>query len=173
MNKVVRDYEKHFIFNSLNAIKYFCRVDNEKASEIITIFANLLNYMIFDERKYVSAFEEFELVEYIKSIQEIRFNNNVALIREEIENIYIPKGIIFYIFLLGYNLNILRSNETKVKIKVKNKIIEIKIFSNLKLNLEEIKQNEFFKEVYKNLSDLNCKVSLNLNCNQLYFNIFL
>ena len=173
MNKLIQDYEKHFIFNSLNAIKYFCRVDTEKASELIAIFSSLLNYMIFDERKYVSAREEIEIIYCMKLIQEIRFRNEVDLIKIEIEEVAIHKGIIMYIFMLGYSLNILRSNKAKVKIKVKSTAINVKMNSSLLLNLEEVKENMFFKKINESIIDLNCNLKLSLNENEINFDIFL
>ena len=173
MNKTIKDYEKHFIFNTLNTIKYFCRVDNEKATELVAIFANLLNYMIFDERKNVSILEELELLSHMKYIQQIRFNNEVILIKEKVEDIEIPKGIVLYIMLLGYSLNILRGNRTKIKINIKDKVIKIKITSNLALNIEVIKQDEFFQKIYEKIINLNCKLNLYVNENELDFDIFL
>ena len=52
----------HFIFNSMNAIRYTIFEDQEKASELLSELAQLLRYKLADGKAHTDVLEELTYV---------------------------------------------------------------------------------------------------------------
>ncbi|MBC8883818.1 histidine kinase [Flavobacterium piscinae] len=78
----------HFIFNALNSIKvYFIENNKEKAVYYLNKFSKLIrNILEFSKREYITIKEELEVIELYLTIENIRFNNAISLVFEQLED---------------------------------------------------------------------------------------
>ena len=78
----------HFIFNALNSIKvYFIENNKEKAVYYLNKFSKLIrNILEFSKREYITVKEELEVIELYLTIENIRFNNAISLIFEQLDD---------------------------------------------------------------------------------------
>ncbi|HFB99681.1 MAG TPA: hypothetical protein ENJ53_02640 [Phaeodactylibacter sp.] len=67
----------HFLFNSLNSIRYFIVTkDNEKATEYLTKFSRLIRMILENsKKKLVSLEEELQMLKLYVNMEQIRFEN--------------------------------------------------------------------------------------------------
>lgn len=70
----------HFLFNTLNSIKWTARLSGaEHVSQMITSLGKLLSYAMKNDREVTTLKEELAFLQSYVSLQNIRFNNEVAL----------------------------------------------------------------------------------------------
>lgn len=74
----------HFLYNTLNVIINLCRIDPEKARELLLDFSDFLRYSFdFSEaQKLVCLQDELEYVQAYVRIEEARFKNKLQVIYE-------------------------------------------------------------------------------------------
>jgi sensor histidine kinase YesM len=79
----------HFIFNSLNSIKYFLIIDDRKRAEkTLDNFSKLLRkFLEYSDHQFIRIREELELIKLYVSIEQERFNHSFAFEIEIDENI--------------------------------------------------------------------------------------
>ncbi|MEN6314785.1 MAG: histidine kinase N-terminal 7TM domain-containing protein [Clostridiaceae bacterium] len=74
----------HFLYNALNVIAVLCRVDSEKARELILDLSNYMHHS-FDFKnleKYIAFEEELEFIQAYVRIEQARFKDRVNVIYE-------------------------------------------------------------------------------------------
>lgn len=71
-------FNPHFIFNTLETLKYMIAVDKDKAVEIIVSLARILRYSIEYEKKTISVGEDIIYLNNYLSIQKFRYNNRLT-----------------------------------------------------------------------------------------------
>lgn len=87
----------HFLFNALNTISSFIRINPEKARDIILNLSTILRFNLENFDKLVTVSKEIEQVKAYINIEQARFNNKIKVnysIEEEVENFQIPSLII-------------------------------------------------------------------------------
>lgn len=77
----------HFLFNALNTISYFCRVDAEKARTLIIDLSNFLRNTLKREEVFIEIEEEIKSISAYLAIEKARFGDRISV---EIE---IPKEL--------------------------------------------------------------------------------
>ena len=77
----------HFLYNALNAIAYICRIDAERARELVLDLSSYLRHS-FDFRnlaKYITFDEELEFIQAYVKIEQARFEDKLK-VEYELEN---------------------------------------------------------------------------------------
>ncbi len=99
LNVLLAQMNPHFIFNSLNSLKYFLNVnDLKKADEFLDHFSFLLRkVMIYSSEKFISLSEETALLHAYIELEKIRLNDRFVFtieMEEAISEKLIPTFII-------------------------------------------------------------------------------
>lgn len=87
----------HFIYNTLENIKYLLLSDPKKAGEMIEHFTHILRYSISNTKKEVPVSEDISYLEDYFFIQKIRFGERFTYeinIEESCKEVWIPKLLI-------------------------------------------------------------------------------
>lgn len=90
-------FNPHFIFNTLELLKYLIQIDQDKSSELIIHFANLLRYSIDYEKKNILLKEDFEYIKSYLMIQKYRYNKRLTYtveFEDELATCIVPKLIL-------------------------------------------------------------------------------
>lgn len=117
----------HFLFNALNTIISFIRIDPNKAREIIIDLSTYLRYNLENIDKMVPLYRELEQVNAYLNIEKVRFKDRFSIkfiMKENINNIKIPSLIIQPLVENSIKHGILKSKKSgilKISIVVKNK----------------------------------------------------
>lgn len=86
----------HFLFNALNTISYFCRVDAEEARTLIIDLSNFLRNTLKREEDFIEINEEIESISAYLAIEKARFGDRINVeikIPQELTTIKIPTFI--------------------------------------------------------------------------------
>ena len=67
----------HFIFNSMNAIRYTIFEDQEKASELLSELAQLLRYKLADGKAHTDVLEELTYVKQYLNLEALRLEERL------------------------------------------------------------------------------------------------
>lgn len=89
-------FNPHFLFNTLDNIRFMIKIDAAKADKMITSLSKLLRYSIHDSGEEISVREDTENMQSYFNILQIRYNKRFAYeidIEDEIQNCMIPKLI--------------------------------------------------------------------------------
>lgn len=87
----------HFIFNTLETLKYMIRIDQKKSVDIVISLANILRYSINYEEKKISLEEDLNYLNNYFIIQKYRFNQRLEYIiniQDEAKKCKVPKLIL-------------------------------------------------------------------------------
>lgn len=87
----------HFLFNSLNTIASFVRIDPTKAREVIIDLSIYLRYNLENSSKLVPLYKEIEQVQAFVNIEQARFGDKINIsyhIPDDLKDIEIPSLII-------------------------------------------------------------------------------
>lgn len=90
-------FNPHFLYNTLENIRYMCILDPKSASNMIFNLSTLLRYSISNNREEVTVKEDILHTENYMSILKYRFNQRFTYninITKEVEGCIIPKLII-------------------------------------------------------------------------------
>lgn len=90
-------FNPHFIYNSLESIRYEIIVDKENASDMLLSLGRLMQYSIENTDKEVTVEEDIKYVEDYLKLQKMRFKSRLSYnieLEEEIKGIMIPKLLI-------------------------------------------------------------------------------
>ncbi len=79
MKQLESQFNPHFIFNTLETLKYMITVDQEKAMEMIVKFANLLRYSIDYEMKTIALEKDIMYLNNYLALQKFRYNQKTYL----------------------------------------------------------------------------------------------
>ena len=90
-------FNPHFLFNTLDNIRFMTRIDPSLADGMIVSLSRLLRYSIKDMKEEVTVREDLDNLEYYLNILKIRFNKRFIADIDVAEDIYdclIPKLIL-------------------------------------------------------------------------------
>ena len=89
-------FNPHFLFNTLDNIRFMIHIDASSADKMITSLSKLLRYSIHDSGEEISVKEDMENIQSYFNILQIRYNKRFAYevnIEESILDCMIPKLI--------------------------------------------------------------------------------
>lgn len=89
-------FNPHFLFNTLDNIRFMIHIDANAADKMITSLSKLLRYSIHDSGEEISVKEDMENIQSYFNILQIRYNKRFAYevnIEESILDCMIPKLI--------------------------------------------------------------------------------
>ena len=89
-------FNPHFLFNTLDNIRFMIHIDANSADKMITSLSKLLRYSIHDSGEEISVKEDMENIQSYFNILQIRYNKRFAYevnIEESILDCMIPKLI--------------------------------------------------------------------------------
>ena len=87
-------FNPHFLFNTLDNIRFMAKIDADAADKMIVSLSGLLRYSIKEIRDEVTVKEDLNNLQYYLNILQIRFNKRFAYSIDVSEDIYdclIPK----------------------------------------------------------------------------------
>ena len=87
-------FNPHFLFNTLDNIRFMAKIDPDAADKMIVSLSGLLRYSIREMRDEVTVREDFEHLQYYLNILKIRFNRRFDYeidVAEDIMECLIPK----------------------------------------------------------------------------------
>lgn len=90
-------FNPHFIFNTLDNIRFMAKIDATSADKMIVSLSGLLRYSIKEVREEVTVKEDLDHLQYYLNILQIRFNKRFAYtidVSEDIMDCFIPKLLI-------------------------------------------------------------------------------
>ena len=90
-------FNPHFIFNTLDNIRFMAKIDATSADKMIVSLSGLLRYSIKEVREEVTVKEDLDHLQYYLNILQIRFNKRFAYtidVSEDIMDCLIPKLLI-------------------------------------------------------------------------------
>ena len=90
-------FNPHFLFNTLDNIRFMAKIDAAAADKMIVSLSGLLRYSIREMREEVTVKEDLENLQYYLNILQIRFNKRFAYsidVTEDIMEYLIPKLLI-------------------------------------------------------------------------------
>ena len=71
-------FNPHFLFNTLDNIRFMAKIDSAAADKMIVSLSGLLRYSIRDARDEVTVDEDLKNLQYYLNILQIRFNKRFA-----------------------------------------------------------------------------------------------
>lgn len=89
-------FNPHFIFNTLETLKYMIKIDANKASDMIVNFAKILRYSIDYENKNIVLEEDIKYLNSYLLIQKYRYNQRLTYkitIEDNLKDCIVPKLI--------------------------------------------------------------------------------
>lgn len=90
-------FNPHFLFNTLDNIRFMAKIDASAADKMIVSLSRLLRYSIREMREEVTVKEDLDNLQYYLNILQIRFNKRFAYridVTEDIMEYMIPKLLI-------------------------------------------------------------------------------
>ena len=167
----------HFIFNSLNSIKYYLLIeDKDKAENLIDDFSKLLRkFLHYSDMQFIKIHEEIDLLKLYLSIEKGRFNNTFNFhftIEEKLQNQYIPTLIIqpFIENSIKHGFSDIREKmNISLSIESENEFIKIIIqdngvgFNSADLNATKNQQSKGIKLVEDKIANLKDKYGIFVN----------
>ncbi|MBO4456518.1 MAG: sensor histidine kinase [Butyrivibrio sp.] len=87
-------FNPHFLFNTLDNIRFMAKIDEKAADKMIVSLSGLLRYSIREIREEVTVREDLDNLQYYLNILQIRFNKRFSYsidVSEDIMDCLIPK----------------------------------------------------------------------------------
>ena len=87
-------FNPHFLFNTLDNIRFMAKIDAAAADKMIVSLSGLLRYSIRETREEVTVAEDLQHLQFYLNILQIRFNKRFAYninVSEDINDCLIPK----------------------------------------------------------------------------------
>jgi two-component system sensor histidine kinase YesM len=97
MKQLESQFNPHFLFNTLENIRFMCKLEPESASKMVQNLSILLRYSISNQQEEVTVTEDIAYTENYLSLLKFRFNQRFQYsvdISPEIESCIIPKLLI-------------------------------------------------------------------------------
>ncbi len=94
VKRLESQFNPHFLFNTLDNIRFMAKIDADAADKMIVSLSGLLRYSIKETREEVTVREDLEPLQYYLNILQIRFNKRFAYnidVPEDIKECLIPK----------------------------------------------------------------------------------
>lgn len=115
-------FNPHFLFNTLENIKFMIKLEPDAASKMIVALSNLLRYSINEKGSEVTIREDMAYTQNYLDIQKSRFGQRldyIIKIPQEIENCIIPKLIIQPIIENAVKYGFRDCNKVMVRIEIR------------------------------------------------------
>lgn len=90
-------FNPHFLFNTLENIRYMCIIQPETAGKMVFSLSNLLRYSLDGSRTEVTLEEDLEHLENYLTILKYRFNRRFSYVidvEEEVLSCWIPRLVL-------------------------------------------------------------------------------
>lgn len=90
-------FNPHFLFNTLDNIRFMSKIDSDKADQMIVSLSSLLRYSISTSEEEILVSEELTFTQNYLNILKIRFNQRLTYeldVEEEVYQCRIPKLLI-------------------------------------------------------------------------------
>jgi two-component system, sensor histidine kinase YesM len=152
-------FNPHFLFNTLEMLKYMIKIDKENSLKVIVSMSNLLRYSINSDFHSVKLIDDIKYIEDYLTIQKFRFDKNFdynIYLEEDTKNCIIPKLIIQPIIENSIKYGYETKNYLKVDIKcsIKDKDLIIYISDNGE-GMSDEKYRELIELIYNNENNTN------------------
>ncbi len=89
VKRLKSQFKSHFLFNTLDNIRFICRVSPELTEKIIVLLSKILRYNTESQNEKVTIKEDFEYLEMYLDIIKIRFGDSFSYsvkVEKDIEN---------------------------------------------------------------------------------------
>ncbi|MBN1182221.1 MAG: histidine kinase [Bacteroidales bacterium] len=127
-------FNPHFLFNTLETIRYLISYNDQKAGQMILFLSSLLRYSIDNEKQHVSLEEDIDNTMNYLMIQKIRFQNRFSYnvqIENDAKYWIIPKLIIQPIIENAVkNLKKTECIYLEIKAIIRDNVLNIEIMDN-------------------------------------------
>lgn len=121
--------DTHFLFNAISTIMYFCRVDGNKARELLLSLGDYLRYALSEKDNSMKLLEEYRILHGYLNIQQARFEDRITFSIEKSQmEFLINKGFLVDLTYYALKEGLLKSKiggELKVESTVDEKSISI------------------------------------------------
>lgn len=87
-------FNPHFIFNTLDNIRFMCKIDTDITDDMIVALSSLLRYSISNAEEEIEVAEDIQYTENYLTILKLRFNRKFTYkidVEDKIKNYLIPK----------------------------------------------------------------------------------
>ena len=154
LKQLEAQFNPHFLFNTLEMLKYMIKVDEKASAKVIVAMSNLLRYSINSAYHKVKLAEDIKYIEDYLLIQKYRFEDNFDYsisLQEQCEACIIPKLILQP--LIENSIKYGFDTKKYLKVEIKCTIAGDKLLIEIEDNGEGINEEK--------LSEILC----NLRCN--------
>ncbi|ABR29992.1 histidine kinase [Thermosipho melanesiensis] len=97
MRELMSNMSPHFLFNTLNAIKYISRREPQRVDKFIDNLSSLLRYTLYENSKLVSVRNEVDFTKNYLELMKLRFEDKLnyeVKVAKELEEYLIPPFIL-------------------------------------------------------------------------------
>ncbi len=97
VKRLESQFNPHFLFNTLDNIRFMAKIDAAAADKMIVSLSGLLRYSIRETREEVTVREDLDNLQNYLNILQIRFNKRFAYnidVSEDIKDCLIPKLLV-------------------------------------------------------------------------------
>nr|WP_278187265.1 MULTISPECIES: histidine kinase [Bacillaceae] len=115
--------DPHFLFNTLENIKYMIKIDSNKAERLIIILSNLLRYSVSNRMQYNSIQKDTNYLKDYLTLQKIRFGDALDYnidVQAGTENYFLPKLIVQPLVENAIKYGFRTKTNLKIEIIIKN-----------------------------------------------------
>lgn len=104
-----KEEQTHFIFNSLNTIAYYCRINSEVARRLVVELSNYMRSAFGSNSDKIDIKEELIVLQSYIYIQSVRFENNFKFEKNiECKDLMIPRLLLVNLIQLGFAYGLLK-----------------------------------------------------------------
>ena len=144
-------FNPHFLFNTLDNIRFMAKIDAAAADKMIVSLSRLLRYSIREMREEVTVKEDLDNLQYYLNILQIRFNKRFAYemnVAEDIYDFLIPKLLLQPLLenAVKYGFN----GQEKLTVRIRGYQIQEKLIFVCEDDGAGIEENQL-KEIQNNL----------------------
>lgn len=129
-------FNPHFLFNTLESIKYMIQLNPTGAGKMLVNLSKLLRYSIENENEFVSIEEEVDFLEHYMNVMFVRYGERLRYqceVEKKFQEVFVPKMILQPIVenSIKYGFGDSRMNlEILVKIKIIRESLVLEIEDN-------------------------------------------
>lgn len=162
LNLMNSQFNPHFLFNSLESLRYLARFDNDKADKYIVDLSKILRYTIDYKGFFASVQQEIKYLESYLRLLKTRYEDKLSYEINIDDNAWdeqIPKLIIQPV--VENSIKYTYRSQQYLDIKVNIKLLEKDILIEIRDNGPGISQNRL-EEIKENMKNYNSKQGIGL-----------
>jgi len=121
LKQLEAQFNPHFLFNTLEMLKYTIKLDSNKAVDILVSFANILRYSINNNQQNVTLFEDLKYIDEYLQLQKYRFESKFdyeITAPLEVQTMIVPKLILQPIIENSIKYGFANKDQLKIYINV-------------------------------------------------------